>query len=155
MKTFKTILRNTAFIALLFSFNLLNAQMADSKGLVFAEIDSTCKVTCTLVSFTAKQVEGKVYLNWVVNGLKEDCIYFIQRSRNDLDFETIGTKNGVGIEPDIDILTCYTDAKPLSGKTYYRIATIDNLGKLKNSPSQIVNVEESFGVNNQMFVENN
>ncbi len=152
MKMSRLFTKNLTLAILFISFNT-NAQFACINQTACAKAESLKNPTCTLVSFTAKCVDNKVYLNWVVNGMKEDCVYFIQRSENDKDYVTIGTRNGTGVEPDIDILNCFTDENPLSKKAYYRIATINNLGELHYTPCKIVDVQNNIGVkNNVMFV---
>lgn len=86
MKKLKTILKNLSLITLLFSFNISNAQIAYPNNYSSVQAKSSNKFTSSIVSFMVKYVDNKVYLNWVVRGMKEDYIYFIQRLENDLDF---------------------------------------------------------------------
>ena len=78
-----------------------------------------------LVDFDAVQNSGNVYLKWTVKGQTTDCIYLIQRSRNDKDFKIIGTKNGIGCNPDLTILYCFIDKNPPKGAWYYKIKQIN------------------------------
>lgn len=86
MNKLKAILKNLSLITLLFSFNISNAQIAYPSNYSSVQAKSSNKITSSIVSFTVKYIDNKVCLNWVVRGLKEDCIYFIQRLENDLDF---------------------------------------------------------------------
>ena len=127
MKINKLILQLTVSFAFLLIFNINNAfsqYSLNENSLI--KVETKSKPISTLVSFTAQLCNKTVYLNWVVNGQKEDCIYIIQRSANDIDFKTIGYINGIGVPINIDILSCFKDTKPLSSKAYYRIATVNN-----------------------------
>jgi hypothetical protein len=153
MKTINQIFKNTMFIAIIFSFSIANAQMSDNNS--SAQTESFLIPTCIDVSFTTKRIDNKVYLNWEANSLKEDCIYFIQRSDNNVDFQAIGTLNGVIVEPNIIVQYCYTDTRPIGTESYYRILTIKNLGEDYKYLSQIVDEQNNIWTDNIMYVSNN
>lgn len=76
----------------------------------------------------AFEAEGKVYLKWIVNGEKENCFFYIQRSNDGINYETIALKQAVGNSAKLDLLYCYTDEKTPEKTTYYRIARCFNCG---------------------------
>lgn len=152
MKTISQIFKNTMLIVIIFSFSIVNAQKSDNNS--STQTESVLKPTCIYVSFATKHIDNKVYLNWEAKNLKEDCIYFIQRSDNNVDFQAIGTINGVIVEPDIIIQYCYTDTRPIGTKSYYRIVTIKNLGEDYKYLSQIVDEQNNIYTNKIMYVSN-
>ena len=154
MKTLHKTIRNSALLVLIISFNLVNAQMANTRNFASEEIETKIKPISTLVSFTAQLYNKTVYLKWLVNGQKEDCTYIIQRSANDIDFKTIGYVKGTGAPINVNLLSCFKDTKPLSSKAYYRIATITNLGELLHTQSQIVENTNSIDMQELTLVKN-
>jgi hypothetical protein len=71
---------------------------------------------------------GKVYLNWVAKSNSNDCIYVIERSTDDIEYEPIGLKEGIG--SPLELLYSWVDTKPIAGIAHYRIKQIDNEGRL-------------------------
>lgn len=71
---------------------------------------------------------GKVYLNWVVKSNSDDCIYVIERSKDGVEFEPVGLKEGIG--SPLELLYSWVDTKPAGGTVHYRIKQINNEGRL-------------------------
>jgi hypothetical protein len=71
---------------------------------------------------------GKVYLNWVAQANATDCIYVIERSTDDHEYEPIGLKEGIG--SPLELLYSWVDTKPVAGVSHYRIKQIDSEGRL-------------------------
>lgn len=71
---------------------------------------------------------GKVYLNWIAKANAPDCIYVIERSDNQIEFEPVGLKEGIA--SNLELLYSWVDNKPVTTATQYRIKQIDNEGAL-------------------------
>ncbi|MBI3500763.1 MAG: hypothetical protein HY063_03125 [Bacteroidetes bacterium] len=74
--------------------------------------------------FTATYNEGKVYLKWLVANQHADGTYIIFRSSDGKNFETIGTKNGIGVPISNDIAYYFTDENPCAKTAYYKLLHI-------------------------------
>ena len=83
----------------------------------------------TLIDFSAKFVEGKTYLKWIVETETEDGLFMVERSANNKDFDIIGLKRGIGVPISQPILYCATDKDPLPGISYYRLIKAYKVGK--------------------------
>lgn len=81
-----------------------------------------------LVKQSAVFNAGKVYLNWIAKSNSPDCIYVIERSDNQMEFEPVGLKEGIG--SSLELLYSWVDNKPATSATQYRIKQIDNEGAL-------------------------
>ena len=110
--------------------------------LVFAAVNTFAQVPTAAIAITTEnQVKkldllkqsavfnaGKVYLNWIAKGNSPDCIYVIERSDDQMEFEPVGLKEGVG--SSLELLYSWVDNKPTTSATQYRIKQIDNEGAL-------------------------
>lgn len=78
-----------------------------------------------LVSFTAKYVEGVVYLKWIVKGEKSASDFLVERADADGQFVVIGHKDGYPApNPNLELMYCFSDQEPQTGNTVYRIRQI-------------------------------
>jgi len=77
----------------------------------------------------AVEAEGKVYLKWIVSGEKDDCIFFVQKSTDGRNYNTIGYKKAIGTDINIDLLYCYTDESSVNSTVYYRIGRCYDCGR--------------------------
>lgn len=124
----KSLLISTVLIAtMLISFN------ANSQSVLFQSENNIVSVQDNQLNPCIKKIEaieadGKVYLKWIVNGEKENCFFYIQRSTDGKNFETIALKQAVGNSAKLDLLYCYTDQKTPDKTTYYRIARCYDCG---------------------------
>lgn len=86
----------------------------------------------------AVEAEGKVYLKWIVNGEKDDCIFFVQKSTDGRNYNTIGYKKAIGTDINIDLLYCYTDESSVNSTVYYRIGRCYDYGRTLYSDYAVV-----------------
>ncbi len=85
-----------------------------------------------LISFSGKLNNGTADLVWVTSKEDEPVSYNIDKSRNGVDFYTLGTVNGHGNSSDNNYYQ-FTDPTLVAGKVWYRIAIISKDGKKKYS----------------------
>ena len=84
----------------------------------------------TLLYFKATAQAQLVEVKWAASKAWDFSHYELERSRNGKDFEKVATLDA---EENTDFLTefIYTDRKPLSGISYYRLKAIDMDGKFE------------------------
>ncbi len=103
------------------------------------------------LEFVKQQIvynSGKVYFNWIVKANSEDCIYVIERSTDNTEFEPVGLKEGIG--SPLELLYSWVDSKPAAGTAYYRIKQIDSNGNVvSQGDSKTVMAPEA----NPLFLE--
>ena len=103
------------------------------------------------LQFVKQQIvynSGKVYFNWIVKANSEDCMYVIERSTDNSEFEPVGLKEGIG--SPLELLYSWVDAKPAAGTAYYRIKQIDSNGNVVlQGDSKTVSAPEA----NPLFLE--
>ena len=80
--------------------------------------------------FSAKQVEKKVYLNWTAVCTDDNCFFVIERSKNGIDYKSIGMKKGARSPNNIPLLFSFTDEDPLPANAYYRVYLLKNNGQI-------------------------
>jgi hypothetical protein len=85
-----------------------------------------------LVEFNVRESNGKNLLQWTTATESNSDHFNIERSNNARDFETIGRVNASGFSTT-DIKYSFTDALPLKGINYYRLAMIDKDGRSEYS----------------------
>jgi hypothetical protein len=119
------------------------SQTAFFKQSSLVELEENSNKNDFIKSFDLIEAEGKIYLKWLVNGEKQDCVFQIQRSKDGVNYKTIAYKQGVGTDVSIDLLYCYTDEKPDSRTVYYRIARCLDCGKLLYSDYAMISMELS------------
>ncbi len=93
-------------------------------------IDSTLPVT--LVSFYVRKVEKSAKLDWVTTTEVNNKGFYIERSVDGKRFGNIGMVAGIGNSSQINHYG-FTDNKPLSGNSYYRLRQEDLDGKYSYS----------------------
>ncbi len=101
-----------------------------------------------LLSFSGKVNNGNADLIWVTSEEDEPVTYNIDKSRNGVDFYTIGSVNGHGNSSENNYYQ-FTDLTLVAGKVWYRIAIINKDGKKKYS--RIISLSDKtieFGFNN-------
>ena len=79
----------------------------------------------TLISFKANITESlQTMLKWATASEKDNDYFVVERSKNALDFESIGKIKGRGT---VDLRNDYsfTDESPLKGINYYRLKQVD------------------------------
>lgn len=80
------------------------------------------------LSFTGKETNATVQLNWSTASEVNNVQFNVERSTNGVSFETIGTVQAETGQSDIHHYT-YTDLFPLKTISYYRLRQLDRDGK--------------------------
>jgi len=104
------------------SFN--NASLGSNFGLA----ERVNIATESLIETKSNTIEGKVHISWEITGLTKDCLFFVQRSVNDGDYETINVTKGIGGEADLTVQYCYVDAEQPGGVVKYQVKRLDFAG---------------------------
>ena len=76
------------------------------------------------ISFSPVNVEGKVYLRWMVRNDRKDGVYIIERSNDGTIFESLGFKDRVGSDKNIKLFYSWIDVAPPSEEAHYRIMQV-------------------------------
>lgn len=97
----------------------------------------------TPVKHWVKPAEGKNYLLWTVIEKYDNCIYLIERSSNNADWEMIGYKDAFKSPENIPLAYYYTDEKPGSGNNFYRLKRVMLLksASTESNPTEIITVK--------------
>ena len=92
-----------------------------------------------MTQFTARTVEGVVYLNWYMKGETDKSVFLIERSVNGGPFTSIGFKDGYP-SPDgnTELLYRFSDKTPQAGITYYRIKQFKPDGILYGQEASVI-----------------
>ncbi|MET0462654.1 MAG: T9SS type A sorting domain-containing protein [Chitinophagaceae bacterium] len=91
----------------------------------------------TLQSFTVKAVSGTSLLQWVTASELNNDHFNIERSADGRTFTTIGRVQGNGTT-SIRQEYRFTDAAPLTGQNYYRLAQVDLDGHVTYSQTRLL-----------------
>lgn len=92
----------------------------------------------TLISFKANITESQqTILKWATASEKDNDYFVVERSKNALDFESIGKIQGKGT---IDLRNDYSfiDESPLKGINYYRLKQVDFDGQYSYTRAESV-----------------
>ena len=65
---------------------------------------------------------GKVFLSWTSKNETEDCVYVVERSKNGIEFQSVGVKEGIGAE--IELYYSWIDQTPPAGFSFYRVKKV-------------------------------
>ncbi len=76
------------------------------------------------ISFSPVNVEGKVYLRWMVQNDQKDGVYIIERSNDGTNFESLGFKDRVGSDKKIKLFYSWIDVAPPAEEAHYRIMQV-------------------------------
>ncbi len=76
------------------------------------------------ISFSPVNVEGKVYLRWMVRNDRKDGVYIIERSDDGTNFESLGFKDRVGSDKNIKLFYSWIDVAPPAEEAHYRIMQV-------------------------------
>ena len=76
------------------------------------------------ILFTGKYCEGKTYLHWEIECQKEDGIYIVYRSIDDVNYELLGSKQGIGVPVFFPISYYLQDENPPEGTVWYTLVHI-------------------------------
>ena len=92
----------------------------------------------SLTSFTGKESNNSILLNWITASEKNNKNFEILRSTDGKSFKNIGTVDGAG-NSDTQRDYSFTDANPFGGTNYYQLKQIDFDGRYSNSAIIAVN----------------
>jgi hypothetical protein len=76
------------------------------------------------ISFSPVNVEGKVYLRWMVRNDRKDGVYIVERSNDGTNFESLGFKDRVGSDKNIKLFYSWIDVAPPAEEAHYRIMQV-------------------------------
>ncbi len=91
-----------------------------------------------LISFTAKETNKAVLLDWATAFETNNRFFDVERSADGLIFQAVGSVNGSGSTTQTTHYS-FTDSSPLTGTSYYRLKQVDEDGSF--TYSSIVPVE--------------
>ncbi len=78
----------------------------------------------TPVKHWVKNVEDKNYILWTVVEKYENCVYLIERSENQTEWEMIGYKDAFKSPNNIALAYYFTDEDPTEKANYYRLKRV-------------------------------
>lgn len=103
----------------------------------FMLVAPTATLPVRLVQFSAKPIEKKIQLHWLTADEKENKGFWMERSTNGKDFQTIGW-----MAANTTFAYAYTDALVQPGLLYYyRLKQLDHNGSINYSGVQQAKVE--------------
>ena len=76
------------------------------------------------ISFSPVNVEGKVYLRWMVQSDRKDGVYIVERSNDGTNFEALGFKDRVGSDKNMKLFYSWIDVAPPADEAHYRIMQV-------------------------------
>ncbi len=89
--------------------------------------------------FTAKALEGVVYLNWYMKGEADNSIFLVERSVNGGEFVSIGFKDGYSApDANTELLYSFSDNQPVVGTSTYRIKQFRKEGILYGEQLSVI-----------------
>lgn len=75
-----------------------------------------------------KAYEGKYYFQLLIVEHTKDCLYLLERSKDNKHFELLSSKQGSVSPMDEPLLHCFVDENPVTGLSYYRLRRFDKNG---------------------------
>lgn len=107
----KTIILKTAntLLIILFSASVFSQNLEDKTETQNFQSQYTTDIN-GLSNFSYKVVDKKVYFNFTVKNLKNDCVFVIERSTNGDKFKSVALKMGRANDKNINILYCFQDS---------------------------------------------
>ncbi len=106
------------------------------------QITNSCALPINMLSFTGTDIGSKNLLTWITSSEKNNAYFEIQKSTDNMNFETIGKVNGNGTTNSLQYYN-FTDNNVTGTVNYYRIIQYDFDGKASISP--IVSIETNGG----------
>ena len=111
------------------SSNVANIYLDD---ISYANENQTFTLPITLTSFTGKEFNKSIVLNWVTASEKNNKDFEILSSIDGKVFKIIGTIDGAG-DSDAELKYSFVDVNPFGGTNYYQLKQIDFDGKSSTS----------------------
>jgi len=93
------------------------AASSEAPALIKDDVDN-------FISFSPVNVEGKVYLRWMVRNDRKDGVYIVERSDDGTNFESLGFKDRVGSDKNIKLFYSWIDVAPPTDEAHYRIMQV-------------------------------
>jgi hypothetical protein len=93
------------------------AAPSEASALIKDDVDN-------FISFSPVNVEGKVYLRWMVRNDRKDGVYIIERSSDGTNFESLGFKDRVGSDKNMKLFYSWIDVAPPADEAHYRIMQV-------------------------------
>ena len=112
---------------------------------VYPYIVATSPLPVSWLYFDGKQTEQEVFLKWSTASEINNAYFSIERSRDGVEFESIGHVTGAGTSSQTSTYR-YSDIDPQSGVNYYRIVQVDYDGQSTKSGTIAVRYNENFSV---------
>ncbi|MBN4062456.1 MAG: hypothetical protein COA57_06610 [Flavobacteriales bacterium] len=116
--------------------------VAKIKGKVKIYNALTKEEVSVIVRFTAKEVGGKVYLNWYTREDDESGLFVVEHSENGVDFQPIGFKNRFETPANMELLFSLIDEEP-KRVSHYRVLALGNNGTYSYSQSITIAITEN------------
>jgi alpha-tubulin suppressor-like RCC1 family protein len=112
---------------------------ATSCGRIPVQAILSCSLPVEFLDFKVKASGNQVYLEWVTASEKNNDYFLIQRSKDGINYETIGRVNGSGT---VNYLSNYSfiDSNPYGGTSYYRLEQHDIDGDINYSAIRAINL---------------
>ena len=113
------------------------------ESLVIDDITWTClpsSLPVTLTSFSARESDNSVALNWQTATEENNEYFSIEHSRNGRNYEEIGQVNGAGTTIDRQNYS-FTHKSPMTGIHYYRLQQFDFNGQSSYSAVEVVTIK--------------
>jgi len=107
----------------------------------------------TIDKIEAKKIYNTTELTWTTSHENINCEYYIERSSDKINFETIGKVNGNGTTLSLNSYL-FTDTNPLPFKNFYRVFQVDSNGMNSTSEIRSVDFGSSNGENNFLVYPN-
>jgi len=141
MKAMKTKTLNTACTILVF-IGMTATVISQESSTDFLEGNSS--EMQNMVSFTAQYIEGKAYLNWNVTDTCGKCVYYVERSEDGINFETIAIKKGLPSPGDKKLSYSFIDKYPKIVYSFYRIKRVGENEEISFSWVEIIYNDNSL-----------
>ena len=95
-------------------------------------------ITQTLVESNTRIIENRAFINWKITGLTKDCMFLVQRSIDEGEFETIEMKKGLGGDASITVLYCHIDDERITGVAKYQVKKLEFHAPINDKYSYVV-----------------
>ncbi|MBS1667953.1 MAG: VCBS repeat-containing protein [Bacteroidetes bacterium] len=125
--------------------DLINAQYFSSNIVVYSNTSSLSVLPINFISFTGNSSTEGNKLNWTISNCLGPVTYQIEKSKDAIEYNTIGTLRG-NADCSGSSSYSYLDANTSSGISYYRIKEIDPDGNYVLSKT--VDISSQVRLNN-------
>jgi hypothetical protein len=78
----------------------------------------------TFILFSPVYMEGKTYIRWLVKNDRKDGVFIVERSADGIVFETLGFKDRIGSQLDVNLFYSFVDQEPIAGDNHYRVMQV-------------------------------